>query len=244
MADNLLFFAVVFGIGILAGSGINTLVRWLPAYLYRQWVNDARAVLSLAANHPTVMTETDAHSAMRRVVVIVGCGLLSVTLVHHFAFSLEGLAFILLTWALIALSLVDADHKLLPDIIILPLIWSGLIVNSFSFYTTITSALWGAIGGYMSLWTVSFLFRSVAGREGIGHGDLKLMSVIGAWGGWQVLPYTVFFAASLGVLVYSVNRLGSSKSREHSGVVPFGPYISAAGWIVMIYSINNGSFPF
>lgn len=244
MPDSLSLFLVVFVIGILAGAVINAIVAWLPSYFYRQWERDARDILGLSADHPALPQFNNPHSATRRTLVVIACGLLSVGVVHHFEFTLEGFAFIVLTWSLIAVSLVDADHKLLPDIIVLPLVWAGLIVNNFGFYTTCSAALWGAIGGYMSIWIVSWLFRLVAGKEGIGHGDFKLVSVIGAWGGWQVLPYTVFLAALLGVLVYSLNRFISVHSTTDAAVVPFGPYISAAGWVVMLYSTNAVLFPF
>lgn len=237
-------FIVVFVIGILAGTAINAVVAWLPSHFYRQWERDARHILGLSADHPALPQLNSPHSATRRALVVIASGLLSVGVVHHFDFTLEGLAFIVLTWSLIAVSLIDADHKLLPDMIVLPLVWAGLIVNNFSFYTTSSAALWGAIGGYMSLWIVSWLFRLVVGKEGIGHGDFKLVSVIGAWGGWQVLPYTVFLAAFLGVLVYSLNRFISIRPTTDSAVVPFGPYISTAGWIVLLYSMNADSFPF
>lgn len=243
MSDSLTLFVVVLVIGILAGTAINVVVAWLPLCLYRQWERDARDILRLSADHPPLPEFNNPHSTTRRMLVAIACGLLSVGVIHHFALTLEGLAFIVLTWSLITVSLVDADHKLLPDMIVLPLIWVGLIVNNFGFYTTSSAALWGAIGGYMSLWIVSWLFRVAAGKEGIGHGDFKLVSVIGAWGGWQVLPFTVFLAALLGVLVYSLKRFVSVHSTIDSTVVPFGPYISAAGWIVMLYSMNAVSFP-
>lgn len=243
MSDSLILFVFVFVIGILAGTAINVVVAWLPSYLYRQWERDAREILGLTADHPSLPGFNNPHSATRRTLVVMACGLLSVGVIHHLELTLEGLAFVLLTWSLIVVSLVDADHKLLPDMVVLPLVWTGLIVNNFGFYTTSSAALWGAIGGYMSLWIVSWLFRMVAGKEGIGHGDFKLVSVIGAWGGWQVLPFTVFLAALLGILVYSLNRFVSVHSTTDSAVVPFGPYISAAGWIVMLYSINAVSFP-
>lgn len=243
MPDSLSLFIVMFVIGILAGNAINAVVAWLPSHFYRQWEGDARDILGLSADHPALPQLNSPHSATRRTLVVIACGLLSVGVVHHFDFTLEGLAFIVLTWSLIAVSLIDADHKLLPDMIVLPLVWGGLIVNNFGFYTTSSAALWGAIGGYMSLWIVSWLFRLVVGKEGIGHGDFKLVSVIGAWGGWQVLPYTVFLAAFLGVLVYSLYRVISVHPITDSAVVPFGPYISTAGWIALLYSMNAVSFP-
>ncbi|MHC8347763.1 prepilin peptidase [Pseudomonas sp. RT6P73] len=242
MPDSLTFFAAVFAIGIIAGAAINVVVAWLPTYLYGQWEKEARDILGLSVDHPSLPEFNNPHSATRRTLVVIACGFLSVGVIYRFELTLEGLAFIVLTWSLIAVSLIDADHKVLPDIIVLPLVWVGLIANNFGFYTTSSAALWGAIGGYMSLWIVSWLFRMATRKEGIGHGDLKLMSVIGAWGGWQVLPFTVFLAALFGVLVYSLKRIVSVHSTSDSAVFPFGPYISAAGWGVMLYSMDVVSF--
>lgn len=85
-----------------------------------------------------------------------------------------------LTWCLLALSLIDAEHQLLPDVLVLPMLWLGLIVNAFGLYVPLTSALWGAVAGYLSLWTVYWLFKLVTGKEGMGYGDFKLMALIGA----------------------------------------------------------------
>ncbi|WP_137808449.1 A24 family peptidase [Pseudomonas sp. G(2018)] len=241
MSDSLTLFAVVFAIGIIAGGAINVVVAWIPRYLFRQWEMEARDILGLSADHRSLPEFNNPHSATRQTLVVIACGLLSAGVIHHFDLTLEGCVFIVLTWSLIAVSLIDADHKILPDIIVIPLVWAGLIVNNFGLYTTSSAALWGAIGGYTSLWIISWLFRVATGQEGIGHGDLKLVSVIGAWGGWQILPFTVFLAALFGILVYSLKRFVSVHPTTDSAVFPFGPYISAAGWSVMLYSVNTFS---
>ncbi|MHC5208782.1 prepilin peptidase [Pseudomonas chlororaphis] len=244
MSVSLACFAGVFVFGVFAGAVINEVVARLPPYMYRQWEGMAREILGLSADQQPQSSFNNPHSTTRRTLVAIVCGLLTVGVIHQFELSMESLAFIVLTWALLALSLIDADHKLLPDAIVLPLVWGGLIVNNFGFYTTSSAALWGAIGGYMSLWSVYWLFHLVTGKVAIGHGDFKLVSAIGAWGGWQILPVTVFLAALLGVLAYTLKWLLSVRSTTASTMVPFGPYLSAAGWIVMLYSMNRTLFPF
>lgn len=233
----------MFVIGTFVGAAINALVGWLPSYIFRQWESDAQVILGLSNNQSVQSRCRNSSSIERRTFVVIACGVLCVAVIHLFEFTREGLAFMVLTWSLIMVSLIDADHKILPDIIVLPLIWAGLIMNNLGFYTTNSAALWGAVGGYMSMWIIARLFQLVAGQEGIGQGDFKLVSAIGAWGGWQVLPYTVLLAALLGVLVYSFSRFFGVRFRTESTIISFGPYISAAGWVVMLYSRNSVLFP-
>ena len=138
-----------------------------------------------------------------------------------------------LSWGLLAMSLIDADHQLLPDDLVLPLLWLGLIVNSFNLFTSLPEALWGAVAGYLSLWTVFWLFKLVTGKEGMGYGDFKLLAMLGAWGGWQVLPLTILLSSLVGaVLGVIMLRL---RNAEASTPIPFGPYLAIAGWIALIW---------
>lgn len=161
------------------------------------------------------------------------CGVLSVVIAWQFGVSWEALAMLVLTWGLLAMSLIDADHQILPDVLVLPLLWLGLILNSFALFTPLSDALWGAVLGYMSLWSVFWLFKLVTGKEGMGYGDFKLLALIGAWGGWQVLPLTILLSsvlgAVLGVLILRLQRNG------YSNPIPFGPYLAAAGWVALIW---------
>src|SRR5690554_405016 len=123
---------------------------------------------------------------------------LSGVVAWQFGFGWVAGAMLLLTWSLIALSLIDADTQLLPDSIVLPMLWLGLIINSTGLFTDIHSALWGAVFGYLSLWTVYWVFKLVTGKEGMGYGDFKLLAMLGAWGGWQVLPLTILLSSLVG----------------------------------------------
>ena len=121
---------------------------------------------------------------------------------------------LLLTWGLVAMSMIDIDHQLLPDSLVLPLLWLGLILNNFGLFVSLESALWGAVAGYLSLWSVYWLFKLVTGKEGMGYGDFKLLAMLGAWGGWQVLPLTILLSsvvgAVLGTILLRVQRAESS----------------------------------
>ncbi|MCI0653735.1 MAG: A24 family peptidase [Methylococcaceae bacterium] len=159
--------------------------------------------------------------------------ILSVLVVWHFGFSFQAGMALILTWALISLSLIDIDHQLLPDSISLPLLWLGLALSIPKVFTDSHSAIIGAISGYLSLWLVYQVFKSLTGKEGMGFGDFKLLSMLGAWMGWQFLPVIILFSSFVGALVGTILILTGKHSR--SAPIPFGPYLSAAGWIVLLW---------
>lgn len=132
-----------------------------------------------------------------------------------------------LVWALIALTMIDLDTQLLPDSITLPLMWLGLILNHFGVLTDFSSAFWGAVAGYLSLWSVYWLFKLVTGKEGMGHGDFKLLAALGAWLGWQMLPIVILLSSVVGAVV----GISLIVFRQHGREVPipFGPYLAGAG---------------
>ncbi|MEP9318191.1 A24 family peptidase [Pseudomonas sp. LABIM340] len=165
--------------------------------------------------------------------VELACGILSAFIAWHYGFGWQAGAMLLLTWGLLAMSMIDVDHQLLPDALVLPLLWLGLIVNHFGLFTSLGDALWGAVFGYLSLWSVYWLFKLITGKEGMGYGDFKLLAMLGAWGGWQVLPLTILFSSLVGaVLGVIMLRL---RNAETSTPIPFGPYLAIAGWIALLW---------
>ncbi|MEO4047252.1 A24 family peptidase [Pseudomonas sp. CAU 1711] len=165
--------------------------------------------------------------------VELACGLLSGYVAFHYGFGWQAAGVLLLTWGLLAMSLIDCDHQLLPDSLVLPLLWLGLIANHFGLYASLEDALWGAIAGYLSLWSVYWLFKLVTGKEGMGYGDFKLLAMLGAWGGWQILPLTILLSSLVGaVLGVILLRL---RNQETSTPIPFGPYLAIAGWIALLW---------
>ncbi|MNJ67392.1 Type 4 prepilin-like protein leader peptide-processing enzyme [compost metagenome] len=131
------------------------------------------------------------------------------------------------------MSLIDIEHQLLPDVLVLPLLWLGLILNAFEVFVPLDQALWGAVAGYLSLWTVYWLFKLVTGKEGMGYGDFKLLAMLGAWGGWQILPLTLLLASLVGALLGLV--LLRLRNQQASTPIPFGPYLAIAGWIALLW---------
>ena len=146
------------------------------------------------------------------------------------------LAFCLLSWSLLALTMIDFDTQLLPDDITLPLLWAGLIVNSFALVVPLEQALWGAVAGYLSLWSVYWLFKLITGKEGMGYGDFKLLAALGAWLGWMKLPLIILLSSLIGTIV--ALTLIISKRQERSQPIPFGPYLAIAGFIALLW--GNG----
>ena len=165
--------------------------------------------------------------------VELACGLISAYIAWHFGFTWQTAGMLLLSWSLLALSLIDADHQLLPDDLVLPMLWLGLILNSFHLFVSLPAALWGAVAGYLSLWSVYWLFKLLTGKEGMGHGDFKLLAMLGAWGGWQVLPLTILLSSLVGAVLGVI--LLKVRNAKTSTPLPFGPYLALAGWIALIW---------
>jgi leader peptidase (prepilin peptidase)/N-methyltransferase len=165
--------------------------------------------------------------------VELACGLLSAFVAWHFGFGWQAGAVLLLSWGLLSMSLIDADHQLLPDAIVLPLLWLGLIVNAFGLFASLTDALWGAVFGYLALWCVFWLFKLITGKEGMGYGDFKLLAMLGAWGGWQILPLTILLSSIVGAVLGLI--LLRMRNVETSTPIPFGPYLAIAGWIALLW---------
>ena len=160
----------------------------------------------------------------------------------RFGFGWEAAAAIGMTWALIAISVIDIDHQIIPDSISLPLIWAGLTLSLFSpmqgaevLFIDSKSAIVGALAGYLSLWSIYHLFRLLTGKEGMGYGDFKLLAALGAWLGWQdlMLPLIIMMSAVVGAVTGIM--LIVFKRHERSVPIPFGPYLAAAGWIAMLW---------
>lgn len=174
-----------------------------------------------------------AKISLRYPLVELATGILSAFVVYHFGLGWEAAAFLVLTWGLLAMSLIDADHQLLPDVLVLPLLWLGLIVNGQSLFTSLYDALWGAVAGYLSLWLVYWAFKLITGKEGMGYGDFKLLAMLGAWGGWQILPLTILLSSLVGaVLGVLMLRM---RNAQTSTPIPFGPYLAIAGWIALLW---------
>ena len=158
----------------------------------------------------------------------------------RFGFGWEALMGITLTVALVPITMIDIDHQLIPDSIVLPLLWVGLTMSlahplpgAEVLFISPSNAIVGAMAGYLSLWSVYQLFRLITGKEGMGYGDFKLLAALGAWLGWQQLPIIILLSAVVGVIVAIVPIV--FRGRDRQVPIPFGPYLAAAGWISMLF---------
>ena len=163
-----------------------------------------------------------------------------------FGIGWSGAAALVLTAFLVAVTFIDVDHQLLPDVLTLPLLWLGLafslwhpgmpaivLESHLSLPVDLRSSVIGAIAGYLSLWSVYHLFRLATGKEGMGYGDFKLLAALGAWLGWKMLLPIVLVSAVVGAVVGIV--LLSTQRQNRSTPIPFGPFLAAAGWIMLVF---------
>jgi leader peptidase (prepilin peptidase)/N-methyltransferase len=178
--------------------------------------------------------------SIRYPVVEFVTALLSAAVALRFGFHWQTVAALVLTWALVALTVIDLDHTILPDIITLPLVWLGLLL-SLAWHAGLAppmpvdpvSAIVGAVAGYLTLWSVYWAFKLLTGKEGMGYGDFKLFAAFGAWMGWQMLPLILLFSAFTGAVVGIALIL--VRGRDRNVPIPFGPYLAAAGWIALLW---------
>jgi leader peptidase (prepilin peptidase)/N-methyltransferase len=165
--------------------------------------------------------------------VEAACGLLSAIVAWHFGATWQCAAALALTWTLLTLAVIDFDTQLLPDDITLPLLWAGLLLSLGNVFVSVESAIIGAAAGYLSLWTVYWLFKLATGKEGMGYGDFKLLAALGAWLGWQALPQIILLSAVSGAAFGIAMMLFRGRDRQIP--IPFGPYLATAGWISLLW---------
>ena len=158
---------------------------------------------------------------------------LVVSVAMKFGVSYQTLFAAILTWALLALTFIDIDTQYLPDQITLPFLWLGILINLDHTFTDLTSSVIGAVVGYMSLWTIYQVFKLVTKKEGMGFGDFKLLAVLGAWLGWQLLPAIILLSSVIGAIAGILMIV--TKYTEKGKPIPFGPYLAGAGWVAMLW---------
>lgn len=171
--------------------------------------------------------------SIRYPIIEMVTGILSTLVVVFAGFSWLALALLVFTWVLIVLTMIDFDHQLLPDDLTLPLLWLGLLVNSLGWITNLESAVFGAMGGYLALWSVYWGFKLLTGKEGMGYGDFKLLAALGAWLGWQALPQIILLSSFVGAIVGITMIVVRGQDRNIP--IPFGPYLASAGYIALLW---------
>jgi leader peptidase (prepilin peptidase) / N-methyltransferase len=241
-------------LGLCVGSFLNVVIHRLPRMMERRWRAEcaelAGGEAEQAPRYNLVVPRSAcpacghrigrgrcagcrARISVRYPAVEALCGILSGYAAWRYGFSLQAVGALLFTWCMVALAFIDIDTFYLPDDITLPLVWAGLMLNLAGAFTDISSAVIGAAAGYLTLWTVFWLFKLVTGKEGMGYGDFKLLAAIGAWLGWKILPLVIllssFVGAIIGVLLIVLARRGRNVP------IPFGPYLAVAGLIALYH---------
>ncbi|MBI4357552.1 MAG: prepilin peptidase [Gammaproteobacteria bacterium] len=158
---------------------------------------------------------------------------LALIVVWKLNLTLHAVFAVILTWCLIALAVIDLEKQLLPDSITIPLLWLGLLVNCGPGFVTPTEAIIGACLGYMSLWSLYWIFKWITHKEGMGYGDFKLLAALGAWLGWQSLLGVILIASSIGAIVGLT--LIFLKKIDRDVPIPFGPYLALGGWVILLW---------
>ena len=174
---------------------------------------------------------------LRYPLVEVSTGVLFFLVAWQWGVTSTGLVWCVFCAFLLALELIDWDTTLLPDDLTLPLLWLGLIAAALQWIpTSLSSSLWGAVAGYLSLWSIYWIFKVVTGKEGMGYGDFKLFAALGAWFGWQALTPIILISSVIGAIV-GITMKFSSGLRE-GGYIPFGPFLAGAGLATLIWGPN------
>lgn len=151
----------------------------------------------------------------------------------HFGFGWLLLPALIFIWALIALAAIDIDTQYLPDDITLPLLWFGILVNTHNGFASLHAAVFGAVIGYLSLWTIYWIFKLTTGKEGMGYGDFKLLAAIGAWLGWAQLPLVILLSSFVGAIV-GIGLIVAAKLNKNV-MIPFGPYLAGGALIALFW---------
>ncbi|WGZ95323.1 MAG: A24 family peptidase [Candidatus Thiothrix putei] len=171
--------------------------------------------------------------SMQYPLVELATAVFSMLVAWRVGYGMELMALLGFTWVLVTLFMIDAKTMLLPDILTYPLLWAGLLLNINGTFVSLPDAVLGAAFGYLALWSVFHLFRLLTGKEGMGHGDFKLLAALGAWGGWQILPFVIFASSAFGAL-FGVLWMIAKRNRE-SLPMPFGPWLAMAGFVAVVW---------
>jgi len=173
------------------------------------------------------------HISIQYPLVEVITAVLSAVVAWEFGFTWLTAAALLFTWSLIALTVIDLHHQLLPDAIVFPLLWLGLLLSPLVFFSDPVSSIVGAALGYLSLWSIYWAFKLLTGKEGMGYGDFKLLAAIGAWVGWQSLPLAILISSGAGALV-GVTLMATGR-HARGAPIPFGPFLAIGGWCGLLW---------
>lgn len=161
------------------------------------------------------------------------CAAIAVVIFYRFGMNGTGVAALLLSWGLIAASIIDLEEMFIPDQITYTLLWIGLLANTQYLFTTPTNAIFGCVIGYVFFWCVAKGFHLIRRKEGLGHGDFKLLAMLGAWFGTYALFNIILIASLSGILI--IGLLTLVKRHQTNNPFPFGPFLALGGWCTMVF---------
>jgi leader peptidase (prepilin peptidase) / N-methyltransferase len=235
-----LFITAVVVVSLAVGSFLNVVIHRLPKMLERGWKVQCAELRGEAIPEEPAYNLVVPRSACPACGHMISAGenipVVSWLLLGGKCRSCKvriSIRYPAVLWALIALTMIDADTQFLPDDLTLPLLWAGIVVNLWGVFTPLASAVIGAVAGYLSLWSVYWLFKLIRGKEGMGYGDFKLLAALGAWLGWTMLPLIVLLSSVVGAVIGI--GLIVFKGRDHEVPIPFGPYLAIAGAIALFF---------
>lgn len=233
MNDNQLFLVTITALNILGGWVLGALVKHLPTAMYRHF-HVCAPELRISRGWYLASKKTTLMGIMPLFTFLLAC-------LSNSTSELIGGLFLL--WVLMAIALIDAQHKLIPDLLSIPLMASGLLFSLYGGFASPLDSFVGAGAGYGVLWLIYAAYRAYTGIEGMGHGDFKLTAALGAWFGWSMLPAMLVMASLLTLIAIGIgSRLhNDSKNMEDPPEleVPYGPSLAAAGLITLILFLTG-----
>ncbi len=181
--------------------------------------------------------------SIRYPIIELSAAILGLIVCWQLGYGVSLIFALIFTWALLAASVIDFDHQLLPDQIIMPLLWLGIAFNLFfQGFTSLENSVIGAMAGYLFLWLFYQIFKLITGKEGMGFGDFKLFALLGAWLGWQALPMIILLSSLVGSAIgISLILLAG---RDKNIPMPFGPFLAGAGWLALLWGAEIQQFYF
>lgn len=226
-------FLVAIGlVGVLMAWILSAMVHHLPIILKNTWREESQAFLEVDVQSVGQLSVMGGYFILKLLTLF-----LSVFVAWFFGPNFKMIAVLIFTWGLLVLAFIDLEQLLLPDVVTIPFLWLGLLFSRSHLFIDVDSAIIGAMVGYIGLWIVAKAFIYFTDKEGIGHGDLKMLAMLGAWVGWQALPWVLLIASLLGSVV---GLLILFKKKQVTTLIPFGPCLALAGWAVLLN--NNGVY--
>ncbi len=248
--DQLIIILFAFLAGLCIGSFVNVVVYRLPLAAEKQMTLLSPASQCMKCGTPIKpwhnipligffvlggrCASCNSRISLVYPLIELVTALLFVAIFIQFGLSLKSLYFACFTGFLLALSVIDFKHYILPDKLTLPLLWIGLLVNTGGVFTDLKSAVFGAVGGYAILWLVYQLYKVTRNKEAMGYGDFKLLAALGAWAGWQALPLIILLASVSGLIFGGVALLLGKGQK-----IAFGPFLSLAGCLILYFNLSD-----